>query len=96
MCIRDRALDELRRGGQVAAVGLGVNEWEVVRDSLQEIDLDCTMLAGRYTLLEQDSLKPVSYTHLDVYKRQVRRRVSEDSSGTRVQSARVQRSASRS
>ena len=54
-----RALDELRRGGQVAAVGLGVNEWEVVRDSLQEIDLDCTMLAGRYTLLEQDSLKPL-------------------------------------
>ena len=54
-----RALDELRRGGQVAAVGLGVNEWEVVRDSMQEIDLDCTMLAGRYTLLEQTCLSPL-------------------------------------
>ena len=51
-----RALDELRRSGQVAAIGLGVNEWEVVRDSMQEIDLDCTMLAGRYTLLEQACL----------------------------------------
>ena len=54
-----RALEELRRSGQVAAVGLGVNEWEVVHDSLQEIDLDCTMLAGRYTLLEQTSLSPL-------------------------------------
>lgn len=54
-----RALDELRRSGNVAAIGLGVNEWEVVRDSMQEIDLDCTMLAGRYTLLEQTSLSPL-------------------------------------
>ena len=54
-----RALDELRQGGQVAAIGLGVNEWEVVHDSMQEIDLDCTMLAGRYTLLEQTCLSPL-------------------------------------
>ena len=53
-----KALDELRRGGQVAAIGLGVNEWEIVHDSMQEIDLDCTLLAGRYTLLEQASLTP--------------------------------------
>jgi D-threo-aldose 1-dehydrogenase len=51
-----RALDELRRSGQVAAVGLGVNEWEAVHDAMQEFDLDCTLLAGRYTLLEQGSL----------------------------------------
>ena len=53
-----RALDELRRAGIVTAIGLGVNEWEIVRDAMQEIDLDCTMLAGRYTLLEQTSLTP--------------------------------------
>ena len=53
-----RALDELRRSGQVSAVGLGVNEWEVVHDAMQEFDLDCTLLAGRYTLLEQASLSP--------------------------------------
>lgn len=54
-----RALDELRRGGQIKAIGLGVNEWEVIHASLQEIDLDISMLAGRYTLLEQTSLSPL-------------------------------------
>ncbi len=54
-----KALDELRNSGQVAAIGLGVNEWEIVVDSMQEIDLDCTLLAGRYTLLEQTSLSPL-------------------------------------
>ncbi len=48
-----RALGELRSSGRVRAVGLGVNEWEVVHDAMQEFDLDVTMLAGRYTLLEQ-------------------------------------------
>ena len=50
------ALDELRSSGATKAVGLGVNEWQVVQDSMREFNLDCTMLAGRYTLLEQDSL----------------------------------------
>jgi D-threo-aldose 1-dehydrogenase len=53
-----KALEELRASGQVKAIGLGVNEWEIVYDSMQEIDLDCTLLAGRYTLLEQQSLSP--------------------------------------
>ncbi len=54
-----RALEELRSSGQIQAIGLGVNEWEVVVDSLEECPLDCTLLAGRYTLLEQESLKPL-------------------------------------
>lgn len=54
-----RALDELRHSGNVSAVGLGVNESEVVVDSLGEFDLDCVMLAGRYTLLDQSSLSPL-------------------------------------
>ncbi len=54
-----KALEELRRSGQVKAIGLGVNEWEVVHDSMQECDLDCTLLAGRYTLLEQGALSPL-------------------------------------
>lgn len=53
-----RALDELRQSGRVKAIGLGVNEWQVVMESMQEIDLDCTMLAGRYTLLEHNCLTP--------------------------------------
>ena len=51
-----RALLELRDSGRVTAIGLGVNEAEVVHDAMGEADLDVVMLAGRYTLLEQMSL----------------------------------------
>lgn len=50
------ALAKLRAGGAVRAIGLGVNEWAVVADAMAVADLDICMLAGRYTLLEQDSL----------------------------------------
>jgi D-threo-aldose 1-dehydrogenase len=50
------ALEELRRDGRIKAFGLGVNETDVVHASMQEARLDCTLLAGRYTLLEQRSL----------------------------------------
>lgn len=49
-----RALDELRRGGQVKAIGLGVNEWQVCRAALDHGQWDAFLLAGRYTLLEQE------------------------------------------
>lgn len=48
-----RALDELRRTGDVKAIGLGVNEVQVCRDALTIGDWDVFLLAGRYTLLEQ-------------------------------------------
>jgi len=51
-----RALDELRSGGAVKAVGFGVNEREVILDAIAEFDIDCALLAGRYTLLEQAPL----------------------------------------
>jgi D-threo-aldose 1-dehydrogenase len=51
-----KALSELRSAGLVKAVGLGVNEWQAVGEAMDEFDIDVTMLAGRYTLLEQDSL----------------------------------------
>lgn len=51
-----RALGELREQGLTKAVGLGVNEWEIVADAMKVFDIDCAMLAGRYTLLEQQSL----------------------------------------
>uniref|UniRef100_E1THM3 Pyridoxal 4-dehydrogenase n=1 Tax=Burkholderia sp. (strain CCGE1003) TaxID=640512 RepID=E1THM3_BURSG len=54
-----RALAQLRDAGAVAAIGLGVNEWQVAADSMQEADLDLVMLAGRYTLLEQHALTPL-------------------------------------
>ena len=51
-----RALDELRRAGDVRAIGLGVNEREVCLAALEHGDWDCFLLAGRYTLLEQAPL----------------------------------------
>ena len=50
------ALDRLRSEGTVKAIGVGVNEWEVCHAALQQRDFDCFLLAGRYTLLEQDAL----------------------------------------
>ena len=52
-----RALRELRDGGAVRAIGLGVNEWEVCEEALAHGDFDMMLLAGRYTLLEQSALE---------------------------------------
>jgi D-threo-aldose 1-dehydrogenase len=54
-----RALERLRDEGAISAFGLGVNEWEVVAAALDVCALDCVLLAGRYTLLEQASLVPL-------------------------------------
>nr|HMQ58703.1 aldo/keto reductase [Rhizobiaceae bacterium] len=35
---------------------VGVNEWQVCHEALKQRDFDCFLLAGRYTLLEQESL----------------------------------------
>ena len=51
-----RAMDELRRSGRVSAIGLGVNEYQVCERAMEHGDWDCFLLAGRYTLLEQESL----------------------------------------
>jgi len=51
-----RALGKLRDDGSARAIGLGVNEWQVIRDAMEVFDIDLAMLAGRYTLLEQESL----------------------------------------
>jgi D-threo-aldose 1-dehydrogenase len=54
-----RALTRLREEGSVRAIGLGVNEWEAVADAIEACDIDCALLAGRYTLLEQGALEPL-------------------------------------
>ena len=50
----------LRDQGAVKAIGVGVNvnvnEWEVCHAALQQGDFDCFLLAGCYTLLEQEAL----------------------------------------
>jgi D-threo-aldose 1-dehydrogenase len=52
-----RAMRELRDQQVVGAIGMGVNEIEVCEELLGQVDLDCLLLAGRYTLLEQDAIK---------------------------------------
>ena len=51
-----RALSELRDAGEIAALGAGVNEWQVCERLLELGDFDGFLLAGRYTLLEQEAL----------------------------------------
>lgn len=51
-----RAMRELRDSGAVGAIGLGVNETAVCVEMLGTGEIDLIMLAGRYTLLEQDPL----------------------------------------
>jgi D-threo-aldose 1-dehydrogenase len=51
-----RALDKLRTEGALKAIGVGVNEWEVCHEALKQRDFDCFLLAGRYSLLEQEPL----------------------------------------
>ena len=51
-----RALEELREAGEIMAIGAGVNEWQVCETLLGLGDFDCFLLAGRYTLLEQEAL----------------------------------------
>lgn len=51
-----KALIEMREAGQVKEIGVGVNEADICYNVAQEVDIDTLLLAGRYTLLEQDPL----------------------------------------
>ena len=51
-----RALTALREQGVVKALGVGVNEWQPCQEFAEAAPFDCFLLAGRYTLLEQESL----------------------------------------
>jgi D-threo-aldose 1-dehydrogenase len=51
-----RALDTLRSQGVIKAIGVGVNDWEILLRFAADGDFDCFMLAGRYTLLDHSSI----------------------------------------
>jgi D-threo-aldose 1-dehydrogenase len=51
-----RALSELKSRGAIGAVGVGVNQWEILVDFARRADFDAFLLAGRYTLLDQSAL----------------------------------------
>ena len=46
------ALIELREQGVVGAIGCGMNQWQMLDRFVDRVDLDCVLLAGRYTLLD--------------------------------------------
>jgi len=51
-----KALVNLRDEGAIKAIGAGINEWEVAEHLARNGDFDVFLLAGRYTLLEQEAL----------------------------------------
>jgi D-threo-aldose 1-dehydrogenase len=51
-----KALEELKKSGQIKAIGLGVNEVDICKRVMNITQFDCFLLAGRYTLLEQTPL----------------------------------------
>jgi D-threo-aldose 1-dehydrogenase len=46
------ALDQLRSEGTVGAVGVGMNQAPVLEWFVERADLDCVLVAGRYSLLD--------------------------------------------
>ena len=51
-----RALIQLRDQGVIRAIGGGINEWQSCQWLTERGDFDIFLLAGRYTLLEQEAL----------------------------------------
>ena len=49
------ALVELKRAGAIRAIGIGLNQVRWALRWLAEADLDCVMIAGRYTLLNREA-----------------------------------------
>jgi D-threo-aldose 1-dehydrogenase len=50
------ALRSLKEQGVIGGIGVGMNQWQMPERFIREASLDYVMLAGRYTLLEQESL----------------------------------------
>lgn len=49
-------LHDLRAQGVIRAIGVGMNQCPMLCDFARAGDFDCFLLAGRYTLLNQDAL----------------------------------------
>jgi D-threo-aldose 1-dehydrogenase len=51
-----RALEKLRAAGTIRAIGVGVNDPDILVRYATDGDFDCFMLAGRYTLIDTTAL----------------------------------------
>jgi D-threo-aldose 1-dehydrogenase len=49
-----KALEELRKNGNIKAFGIGANETEIMMEAMDYVDMDIMLLANRYNLLETD------------------------------------------
>lgn len=49
------ALDSLRSQGVIKAIGVGMNQWRMLVDFVEQGDFDYVLVAGRYTLLQYDA-----------------------------------------
>ena len=54
-----RALRQLQDEGVIKAIGLGVNEWEILMQALDLGEWNLFLLAGRYTLLDRSGEHPL-------------------------------------
>jgi len=50
------ALAKLRSSGAISAIGVGMNQTEMLIRFAQEADFDCFLVAGRYTLIDHTAL----------------------------------------
>ncbi|MFF5212990.1 aldo/keto reductase [Streptosporangium sp. NPDC000396] len=50
------ALEQLRAEGLVGAIGMGMNQSEMLTRFIRDTDIDAVLLAGRYTLLDQGAM----------------------------------------
>ena len=60
-----RALADLRKDGVLSAIGVGMNWSGPLARFVSEGEFDCMLCAGRYSLLEQDSLDDLLPIALD-------------------------------
>ena len=51
------SLRDLRRAGLVRAIGIGWDRVDEMAGLVQEVDFDCILVAGRYTLLDQSAIR---------------------------------------
>lgn len=48
-------LDELRRRGDIKAIGVASGDWQLLDGLVRDVELDCVLLAGQYSLLDQSA-----------------------------------------
>ncbi len=51
------ALEQLRTEGCVRAIGVGMNQAEMLTRFVTDTDIDLVLVAGRYTLLDQSAAR---------------------------------------